>query len=402
MSARLLLQTADQKNRFSEIYEENQFYTIMDNLVGDKEYMHTDPEMIPVFKRFYNLLLNSESFEYVELYDNPVYLDDYNGPENNVSGYEHGNTIESQTYEFVDDKGIVTKSTCVKAVWFGLNTIPFFDLKISEGRGFTEEDLILDPGKPISVILGYSYKDLYDVGDVLSIKYVFNESKAEIIGFLDEGSNVFRGTSFMKIDNYVVMPIFTNDDYYGAPIYNIPVNFMYSFRTQGTVASKLSANDVEKIITEYCAEAGFGDRYDSVYYVVEDASSERYGFGEGINTLVFLIGIIAVSVVVVIFVIEILINIKRTNNGKRYYAILFLNGCNYSSMLCLVAAESFLSALLASLTGAALYNLIFAPGREEALAILAGGTVYFLLPFLVFVSMISEKRTMDYIRKTND
>ena len=270
VSTRLLIQTTDQKNRFSEIYEENQFYTIMDNLVGDKDYMHTDPEMIPVFKRFYDLLKNSESFEYVELYVNPVYVDDYNGPENNVYNYEHGRTMESQTYEFVDDKGNETISTCVKAVWFGFDTIHFFDLKISEGRGFAEEDLIFEPGKPISVLLGYNYKDLYDVGDVLNIKYVFSEGKAEVIGFLDEGSNVFRGSSFMEIDNYVVMPIFTNDDYNGEPVYNIPVNFMYNFRTQGTVASKLSADDVEAIITEYCAEAGFGEQYESVYYVVNE------------------------------------------------------------------------------------------------------------------------------------
>ena len=402
LSTKLMLQTANQQNHYSEIYEENRFYTIMDNLVGDKAYIHTDPDMIPVYKKFYELLKNSEQFEYVELYDNPIYLDDYNGPENNVSGYEHGSTIESQTYEFEDDHGLTTVATCVKAVWFGLETIPFFDLKIYEGRAFTEDDLILRPGEPIAVILGYGYKDLYNVGDILNVKYVFSEGEAEVIGFLDEGSNVYRGSSFQKIDNYIVMPIFTNDDYDGKPIYNIPVNFMYSFRTQGTVATKLSRKDVEKIISGYCVDAGFGEDSSGIYYVVDDDSSERYGFGEGINTLVFLIGLIVISIVVVIYVIETVIHLKRTNIDRRYYAILFMNGCSYLNILCVVLAESILSALIASGIGLMVYGLVFSPDKEEIAAMLIGGSLSFLIPVFIFVLMISDKKTMDYIRKTDD
>ena len=48
------------------------------------------------------------------------------------------------------------------------------------------------------------------------------------------------------------------------------------------------------------------------------------------------------------------------------------------------------------------YGLVFSPDKEEIAAMLIGGSLSFLIPVFIFVLMISDKKTMDYIRKTDD
>lgn len=402
VAVKLLQQTDEQKNRFLEVFEEVQFYSIADNFVGDMDYVDSDTEYTASFRLFYELLRNSEYFVYLPMYANPVYIDGYAGPEENVDDYEYGATIESSTFAFDAGDGTVVDSVCVKSCWMESNVITYFDLNVDEGRLFEESDYYFDPNENISIILGHNYAGTYDVGDVVNVRFVFSESPAVVVGFLEEGSNVFKTRSFVNLDNYVIMPLFRNDEYEGQYIYNLPINILYLFRTEGTIATKLTKDDIHSIINMYLDESGFGDMPQDAYYVVDYDQTEKIGFENGIKTLVFLIGLIVLSIIILVVVIEAIIMIKRTNLNKRYYAIMFLNGCTYRKMIGIVAAESLVSVTI-SLALSLILRLCFKLTIfEERTVTLIGAGMFFLLPVLIFVFMISDRKIIDYIRKNND
>ncbi|MCD7835725.1 MAG: hypothetical protein LUG83_03555, partial [Lachnospiraceae bacterium] len=104
---------------------------------------------------------------------------------------------------------------------------------------------MLNPNNKISVILGSNYSNEYKVGDTIHISFVFSDSEAQIVGFLEEGTNIYYRNKYVNLDKYVIMPVFINDDYEGNEIYNFSVNHFYSLRNSGVLASKLSVEDVQ-------------------------------------------------------------------------------------------------------------------------------------------------------------
>lgn len=254
----LLFATEYQTEKYGEVYEEIQFYSIRDSLLSKAPGEVNTEENTPKFRKFLNLILESEYFEYLMMYDQPVYVDNYRGKFNNVDLYEYRKDISDATQDIKDNNGVVRKSTCVNAFWIGDNVIDYFGLRLGDGRQFAEDDFVLkNPDDPISVILGANYAEDYKVGDEIFISFVFAERPAKVVGLLEEGSNIYYGSRFRNLDNYLIMPMFMNDTYEGQEIYNFYVNHMYVLRNEGTVATKLSIQDVEEILDSYSKEAGF-------------------------------------------------------------------------------------------------------------------------------------------------
>jgi hypothetical protein len=402
VAVKLLRQTDEQKTGFLEVYDEVQFYSIADNFVGEQAYAHEDPEMIPALRTFYELLRDSEYFDYLPIYVNPVYIDGYSGPDENTDNYEHGGTVESRTVEFENADGSTSDAVALKACWVEAETISYFDLKAEEGRLFEEGDFYFDPDENISVILGHNYADTYDVGDIICVHFIFSQSPAVVAGFLEKGSNIYNSRSFVNFDNYVIMPLFRNDDHEGRDIYNIRVNNLYLFRTEGTIVTKLTKGDVDTIIRMYLDEAGLGDMPRDAYYLMDYERSELSGFEDGIKTLIILIGLITVSVVVAVTVIETLLLVKRTDMNKRYYAVMFLNGCDRLRMTGVVAAESFVCVSLSLVLSLVLGLILGLTQAEERIAMFSGAAWFFFLPVLIYLFMISDRKVTEYIRKDND
>ncbi len=406
----LLSGTERQTEAYREVFEDVQLYYIHDNILMEAPIEVQTEENTPKFRKYLNLLLESEYFDFFMMYGQPVYIEDYRGKFNNVDNYEHKTDIADATQDIIYKDGTVRTSTVVKAFWIGDSVIDYFGFRLSEGRPFAEDDFILKPDAPISVILGANYAEDYAVGDELFISFVFAERPAKVVGFLKEGTNVYYRNRFLNLDTYVIMPIFINDTYEGKEVYDMNVNYFYYMRTSGIAATKLSIRDINEIVDSYVQEAGFD--YHGTNYVIQDAeeilkaSMEKRNFDKGIEAVSFLVSVIAMTAIVVACLFTGICAANRTKKNRRYYAVLALNGCGKGqicSMLLLDAAVIFLTAGLFS---GALFTAVFGAAALSGTCALWGlilGTVFFTaLPCAVTVLLFFRSDLIYYLKEETD
>lgn len=334
-------QTEEQINTYKEVYEDYQYCSILDNFAATANILE-DMSNMEKFETFLQLLNSSEYFQYFMVYNHPVYVEGYLGPDENIDGYESSSDLSSRTVEILDEKGTYHTCTALKGFWIGSNVVDYFGLQLSDGVDFGNEDYWFNPNETMPIILGANYKDIYNVGDELYIDFVFSDTKAKVIGILEENSSIYYRGKHQNLDRYIVMPIFVNVEFEGETLYNFETGALhfYTFRISGTIASKLELTHINEIIDSYSKEAGF--ETEDAYYVIEynPESKENFDFAiESIGMLVTLILIFVISASVV--ALSIFIG-NRINKSKRYYAILMLNGCKKSQICWILLAELFI------------------------------------------------------------
>jgi hypothetical protein len=200
---------------YKEVYEDMQFYTIADRFTGDAEWELLDPQSQPKFRIFIQLLQESPYFDYFMLYSQHVDVGNYRGKIENRYGYEYSSNNSNVESLRPSKDGVERSFTSVKGFWIGEGVTDYFHLDIKSGRAFQAKDYIFNPNQKIHVILGSNYSEDYNVGDHIYINFIFAEQEAEIVGFLEEGSNIYYRGAYQNLDRYLIMPMFLNDDYEG-------------------------------------------------------------------------------------------------------------------------------------------------------------------------------------------
>jgi len=384
----------EQADKFKEKYEDVQFYTISDNFLGDKAIEISDINNKGKFAEFLNLLNSSDYFDYFMMYENPVNIENYAGKESNIYGYEYSSDVSDHHQVITHKDGVERECTGVKGFLIGDYVIDYFNLELKEGKVFEANDFVLNSDKPISVILGSNYADEYCVGDKIFVSYLFAEQEAEIIGFLKEGTNVFYRDSYTNLDRYIIVPIFVNDDCNGEEIYNIPVNYIYSVRTSGVIATRLSSADIKEIIESYSKEAGFI----TPYYVVEYDPTEKVTFGVGIQDIQFIITLIVILAVCASVITLTLCLVHRIEISKRYYAILMMNGCSGKEILCILLGELFFILLISFLIGCIVTVLVSGQFIVKVMKMLLLGSCLFgLMPGIISAIIFLKSDLVRYM-----
>lgn len=115
-------------------------------------------------------------------------------------GFEYGNA----------EKQVAGNETIYQTKCFQIskNCFDKFDIEVSTGRAFSDEDMEYSPGENIPIIVGYEYADELEIGDVLKGVYIQDEFTYEVIGILQEGSNIDLGGQEVRLDRYLLMPSF--------------------------------------------------------------------------------------------------------------------------------------------------------------------------------------------------
>ena len=115
-------------------------------------------------------------------------------------GFEYGNA----------EKQVVGNETIYQTKCFQIskNCFDKFDIEVSTGRAFSDEDMEYSPGENIPIIVGYEYADELEIGDVLKGVYIQDEFTYEVIGILQEGSNIDLGGQEVRLNRYLLMPSF--------------------------------------------------------------------------------------------------------------------------------------------------------------------------------------------------
>lgn len=221
-------------------------YKIYDNLVGDAEKsFFANQDALDRLKSFYTALSESKDFVYLEMYSQPISIDNYKEP----SWYTGLEPIHLEL-----ENGYVGEFSDVEALWLGDTAISALDLSVDEGRAFSSDDFQYDADDDIPIILGHGYKSVYEIGDVVYCDMIVVRGTAKVIGFLQENSSILFCGNESCLDNYVIVPMINStmetageDQFFEKILYLMKIN-------GAIVADDKTANDLQILLTQICNE----------------------------------------------------------------------------------------------------------------------------------------------------
>lgn len=185
-----------------------------------------DYEKVVHLKDFYNELGNNSLIEYYEEIEQPVEVDEFKATEIFRYGYE-------EQFESDEIKQILLNYNS----WHNNNLCE----KIIEGDDLKKSDFVQENYEEIPVILGYEYRDYYNIGDTMDVTLstdVFGHYK--VIGIMNKDTSIWVNDNLVYLDRYIIAPALTIQQEpcdYSDLIYQ---GFLYMQKINGVV--KLSNN----------------------------------------------------------------------------------------------------------------------------------------------------------------
>lgn len=185
-----------------------------------------DYEKVVHLKDFYNELGNNSLIEYYEEIEQPVEVDEFKATEIFRYGYE-------EQFESDEIKQILLNYNS----WHNNNLCE----KIIEGDDLKKSDFVQENYEEIPVILGYEYRDYYNIGDTMDVTLstdVFGHYK--VIGIMNKDTSIWVNDNLVYLDRYIIAPALTIQQEpcdYSDLIYQ---GFLYMQKINGVV--KLSDN----------------------------------------------------------------------------------------------------------------------------------------------------------------
>ncbi len=137
----------------------------------------------------------SEHITYVGLWNSSIAIENFKGDRKIFLRYADENSV--------------------RCLYVSPNFYEVEDYRVIEGRDFTAEDMPYVAGKPRPVLLGYKYRGVYEIGEIIDLDPVYYSNfkyksitQLEVIGFLAEDTTVIsrNGKEIYDLDNYVVYP----------------------------------------------------------------------------------------------------------------------------------------------------------------------------------------------------
>ena len=200
-------------------------YRLVDMEESDSSFVK-DYEKVVHLKDFYNELGNNSLIEYYEEIEQPVEVDEFKATEIFRYGYE-------EQFESDEIKQILLNYNS----WHNNNLCE----KIIEGDDLKKSDFVQENYEEIPVILGYEYRDYYNIGDTMDVTLstdVFGHYK--VIGIMNKDTSIWVNDNLVYLDRYIIAPALTIQQEpcdYSDLIYQ---GFLYMQKINGVV--KLSDN----------------------------------------------------------------------------------------------------------------------------------------------------------------
>ncbi|WP_051416832.1 hypothetical protein [Paenibacillus sp. J14] len=196
------LQQLDYESRsLGEIYEGKAVYQLLDNYYDGEKYQdfNSQSDYLIKLKNYYSMLNTSTDFQYLAMFNHHILLEDKGLPLKFVEGYESGGEKHQESING-------TVYTAVKSFQMNKKAADFFHLNTSEGTMWGEDDFS-NSTNTMSVLLGSSYRKIYQLGEEISIKYYNKPQRVKVIGFLKENSKLFfNNNPEFYLDDYIIIP----------------------------------------------------------------------------------------------------------------------------------------------------------------------------------------------------
>lgn len=192
-----------------KVYEKKAIYQLIDGYYDGDDFSSftSKSDSLIKLKNFYTSLNNDDNFRYLTMMDQYIGITNKNIPEIFVQGHENG-------AGFQQVKINNNLYTPIKSLQMNQKSFKFFNLDISEGRKWEDNDFN-DTKDFVPVLLGDSYKKIYKIGEKFTINYYLKDIDVKVIGFLNQNSKVlFNGDPEFYLDRYILLPYLN----YNAPV----------------------------------------------------------------------------------------------------------------------------------------------------------------------------------------
>ncbi len=283
---------------------------------------------------YFEVLGNIENLNYVNLFYSEAYVWNFKG-DVNIFGVEAQNTsLDSQL-------------TGVQALYCSPTFHKTENYRVIKGRDFTDEDMVYNADKPRAVLLGYKYKDVYEIGDTIEIydktwQFLNTATEFEVIGFLAEDSTVLDrfGRKIYDLDTCIVFPtIFMSEEDYQAQDEDVKrvvqnANYLY-FESVKFLVNK---EHEQAVISEIQSALDNCSKFGKYFEIVNSKQSVEkiHSRTEAVTQFAFNITavLMVASLVTIVFSV-----INRIENNLKDYAIHISLGASFNGIIGFVISE---------------------------------------------------------------
>lgn len=311
------------KETVEQAYNKN-YYQLYDNFVGEaEEDFSNEKDNLLRLKNFYNEMNECNDFSFFTIINQPVYIKDVNVKEQFYYGYE--NTGKKQIIDVNEEEN---NYHCLKCVQINKNVIDEFNLKTETEKEYIDNwDNISIEDSCIPIILGNNYKSEFKLNQEFRILYLSKFINAKVIGFFDNGANIYSNGDMLYLDSYIVMPSFNFKQLPKTEEEKSLQLSMYLQKSAGVISSTLSANDVQGIINQ------MAEKYDLTLYTVKEADISNIKiFRMEANTFSLLLLSISIIIVILSSIGLSLTLSSKIEENISTYAIHLLTGASLSDI----------------------------------------------------------------------
>lgn len=307
-------------------------------------------------KIMYEKLVNAKEFKYYEIYYQFLYILNYEGSPIFREMYESGNPYKEDIIMEINGTKYPPAAT-IKAAQLSYNSFSDFNLNLSEGKKFEEEDYFYSINETVPIILGHEYKNQYKVGQNLQGVYIAEPFNFEIIGFLEKDSYIQIGNNVKYLDRYIIMPSFNCEK---------PINIQdrifqvrhYGLKTSGIVKplEGVSNNKIKTIINNMAKESGL-KKY-SAWSTNDIAGIDQRAIGSSLlsSFIIFYIILLLLSSAFIV----IIINKRILRNIGTYWAYL-VSGANILTIKRSIQFEVLIVLVISNILGFIIQLVFFKP-----------------------------------------
>lgn len=278
-----------------------------------------------------------------------------------------GERVESMP---VQDDGQTYLASQFKGAQMDLYAFRFFGLRVQEGEGFHEKNLMLEHASdPVPIIVGSNYKGIMKPGDALDVEFSCNMYHCRVVGILEEGAEMpFSVSGKFPLDSCIVFP-------YGVRVAD----------PSGTVEelekyAQLALTGLDNGIT-LVPDGKLRQRVELIKNAAQQyhlPPIQVFGSSMGMD----LLAKESATTIMILFVLTVTLACfalyglfvtfyDKIQSNSRIYGIYLMNGCSLGMILTPLLLEVAVILIPAFLTGAFVFNVGSAKYRAETILFVA-------------------------------
>lgn len=347
--------------------------------------INSDSRSLENAKEFINELRNQDDFIYTK----------YNAEQNviiNRDEMEKRGVEDKDINQFIYSESYDFSSINLASYQMDRLGFEYFNFKMYDGRSFSEDDYILESeSDKLPIILGYNYKDIFNIGEKIKYIYAGKEMEGEVIGILEKNSAIFNDNIYsMPLDNRIILPLadFKYIAKDGEEQFNQSI--VYSDMLAANIIASINSSniDITRNIYDIC------NRYDFMKYDPSITASTNgldmfKGESEQAVKIMFIMLVVMTTFCIFTFIMNMHNKIEK---NMRRYLIQILQGASIKHIMVTYLLEVFIVILLS--LGISGYLL-----RKE---ITISYTFLLLLSSVAFIVAIITSATIAYRIKNLD